>query len=268
MSPAPVDLATCIEAADVNPALAPAPRCYRSSLGALPPFGETPSDTAPLVSLPLAVPFSAKCAFPECLSFGVQSRLLSFRKTAGSPGSVRTPSGDGGSDALQGQLIHEPLPKKWDLLKPLNVKITPESPARSLVSVLTTEHLKISARCMTCEGDFRGIPQNGWKVARCAWGSGFALTVAAGQANCPHLCDLSFSLDVTLTHCSRPSYNRPLTYVTGKRPQVKVVALHDLFLTTILQSVPMLVFLAGKAGSNCSHWRVFSAIAIRRFARY
>lgn len=148
---------------------------------------------------------------------------------------------------MQGQLIHEPLPKKWDLLKPLNVKITPESPARSLVSVLTTEHLKISARCMTCEGDFRGIPQNGWKVARCAWGSGFALTVAAGQANCPHLCDLSFSLDVTLTHCSRPSYNRPLTYVTGKRPQVKVVALHDLFLTTILQSVPMLVFSGGES---------------------
>jgi len=100
---------------------------------------------------------------------------------------------------------------------------------------------------MTCEGDFRGIPQNGWKVARCAWGSGFALTVAAGQANCPHLCDLSFSLDVTLTHCSRPSYNRPLTYVTGKRPQVKVVALHDLFLTTILQSVPMLVFSGGES---------------------
>lgn len=53
----------CTEAADVNSALAPGPRCYRSSLGALPPFGETPSDTAPFVSAPLAVPFPAKCAF-------------------------------------------------------------------------------------------------------------------------------------------------------------------------------------------------------------
>lgn len=55
----------------------------------------------------------------------------------------------------------------------------PESIVRSSASVLTIEHLKISARRMTRKGVFRGIPQNGWEVARSARGSGFALTVAA-----------------------------------------------------------------------------------------
>lgn len=129
----------------------------------------------------------------------------------------------------------------------LRVKTTPESPARSLVLVLTIEHFKISARRMPREGFFRGIPRDGWKVARSARGRGFALTVTARQANSSYLCDLSFSLDITLPRCCRSSYNRPLTSVTGKRPQVQVVALHDLFLTTILRFVPMLAFSVGES---------------------
>jgi hypothetical protein len=42
---------------------APAPRCCRSSLSAPLPIGEIPWDTAPLVSLPLAVPFLQSVPF-------------------------------------------------------------------------------------------------------------------------------------------------------------------------------------------------------------
>src|SRR5258708_35671043 len=69
----PVDLATCTEAVDARPVLVRAPQCSRSSSAAAPPSGGTRSDNVPLVSLPLAVPFPAQCAFFECLIFGVQS---------------------------------------------------------------------------------------------------------------------------------------------------------------------------------------------------
>jgi hypothetical protein len=37
------------------------------------------ANTDPLVSLPLAAPFSAKCAYNECLNLGIQSRIGHLR---------------------------------------------------------------------------------------------------------------------------------------------------------------------------------------------
>src|SRR6266568_6852578 len=71
--PDPVGLAICRAGADARLVLAPAPRCCRTFSAARLLCGEIPSGTAPLVSLPLAVPFPAQCAFSECLIFGVQS---------------------------------------------------------------------------------------------------------------------------------------------------------------------------------------------------
>ena len=59
--------------ADARLVPATAPQCCRISSAAPLPSGGIPSGTAPLVSLPLAVPFPAQCAFSECLIFAVQS---------------------------------------------------------------------------------------------------------------------------------------------------------------------------------------------------
>src|SRR6185503_17617055 len=77
--PDPVGLAICRAGADARLVLATTPQCCRSSLAARRPCGGILLGTAPLasfVSLPLAVPFPAQCAFSECLIFGVQSTYV------------------------------------------------------------------------------------------------------------------------------------------------------------------------------------------------
>ena len=72
----PVDCATGTAVSAIPQSPLPVPRYSRSSSCAVLPFGGTLSNTAaslPLASLPLAVPFPAKCIFPECLTLGVQS---------------------------------------------------------------------------------------------------------------------------------------------------------------------------------------------------
>ena len=53
----------------------PAPRCRLIVSCARHTSAETRLNAVPLVSWPLAAPFSAKCAYFECLNLGVQSRF-------------------------------------------------------------------------------------------------------------------------------------------------------------------------------------------------
>src|SRR4029079_15491408 len=55
--------------------LLPAPRCRRSVSCARRTSAGTRWNTVLLVSWPLAAPFSAKCAYFECLNLGVQSSV-------------------------------------------------------------------------------------------------------------------------------------------------------------------------------------------------
>jgi hypothetical protein len=75
---------------DPEPHLSPAGE-DRSSSSAPLPFGEIPSDTAPLGSLPPAVPFPAKCAVPECLSLRGQSTEPIQAATRRGMGSLNLP---------------------------------------------------------------------------------------------------------------------------------------------------------------------------------
>ena len=71
----PGDRATCTTAADEPPTPPTALRCSRNVSVARLPFDGTRLDTVPFVSLPLAVPFPAKCAIFVCLKIEVQSKV-------------------------------------------------------------------------------------------------------------------------------------------------------------------------------------------------
>src|ERR1700731_639556 len=84
-----IDLATCTAAADAHQVPVTIPQCCRSSSTARQPSGGILSDTVPLVSLPLAVPFPAKCALSACLKLRVQSTSpmagIAFDRNPNSP---------------------------------------------------------------------------------------------------------------------------------------------------------------------------------------
>src|SRR6185503_13133682 len=74
--PARVDRASGTNIVDEYLIPWPAPRCRRIVSCARRTSAGTRLNTVPLVSWPLAAPFSAKCAYFECLNLGVQSSLM------------------------------------------------------------------------------------------------------------------------------------------------------------------------------------------------